>query len=151
MSFTLVPSADGTKADLQVSGVTVLTAYNDGRLIAVASPSVTDDSKRLVTTEHVRDVVPGIDQTWQNVTGSRAVSTNYYNTTGKPIYVSIQLAVSMNSSNAVFYVNGLQISQSGGGLGTSNSVYAFVGGVVPPGASYQLGAGGGSIIWNELR
>jgi len=43
----------------------------------------------------------GVGQTWQDVTGSRAQNTNYTNTTGKPIFVSIILVTDTRDVDAV--------------------------------------------------
>lgn len=80
----------------------------------------------------------GYGQTWQVVTGSRALSTTYYNTTGKPIYVLVD-----GLTGAVgFVVNG-NTGLSGGGQG----VYSFI---VPINNSYSVTAGGVA-RWSELR
>ena len=151
MSFTLVPSADGTKADLQVSGSTVLTAHSDGRLLAANSPSVTDDSKRLTTTELLRDLTLGVDQTWQNVSASRAASTTYYNTTGKPICLGIYV-IGNASSNALVTatINGVAMEI----LATVATAYTTATGfvVIPAGCSYSLAMTAvWSFKWFELR
>ena len=80
----------------------------------------------------------GYNQTWQVVTGSRSLSTTYYNTTGKPIYVLID-----GLTGAIgFVVNG-NTGLSGGGGGT----YSFI---VPINNSYSVTAGGVA-RWSELR
>lgn len=80
----------------------------------------------------------GYNQTWQVVTGSRALSTTYYNTTGKPIYVLIDgLAGAIG-----FVVNG-NTGLSGGGANN----YSFI---VPINNSYSATAS--SVArWSELR
>ena len=92
----------------------------------------------------------GYGQTWQSVTGSRVYNTTYYNTTGKPIFISVTLS-STTAATAQLNINGIvtagsSYSSSGGGI----SVW----GIIPPGASYfaYVNSGTGSIIaWNELR
>lgn len=87
----------------------------------------------------------GYGQTWQNVTSSRANATTYYNTTGKPILVSItqnvpglyQIALNINGYNFL----GMQIS--------SGSVN--VTGIVPVGQFYSVSAGATLTAWAELR
>jgi hypothetical protein len=49
----------------------------------------------------------GYGQTWQSVTGSRAAGTTYYNTTGKPIIVSFNIATSGSSAVGSFAVGGI--------------------------------------------
>jgi hypothetical protein len=84
----------------------------------------------------------GYGQTWQNLTGSRALSTTYYNTTGKPISVSI---VSSTSAGSTLTINGNAISQAT--YSGSNPNTAF--GIVPPGGTYSVTISIGS--WFELR
>lgn len=90
----------------------------------------------------------GYGQTWQNVTGSRAVATTYYNTTGKPISALVTLT---NSAGYIptFAVAGTTIL-SATMAGITKNTYGFV---IPPGASYTLTVSGtGSIdSWLELR
>lgn len=93
----------------------------------------------------------GIGQTWQDVTGSRALGTTYYNTTGRPIMVSISINSSANGG-AALTVGGTLVggtTQTSGGVGSAVCV------VVPPGASY-VGSfpNGGSVTltqWREMR
>jgi hypothetical protein len=88
----------------------------------------------------------GYGQNWQVVTGSRALGTTYYNTTGKPITVVTSF---QSSATFTMQVNGNSVSQIGAGVGTLASMT----GVVPPGMSYNVNtSGGGSInTWCELR
>lgn len=90
----------------------------------------------------------GYGQTWQNVTASRALSTTYYNTTGKPISVNAQNGGSATAASITATVNGVAISGgvyngSGGGCGMSFNV--------SPGASYSIAGAGGLSSWCELR
>ena len=80
----------------------------------------------------------GVNQTWQVVTGSRAVSTTYYNTTGKSIYVLVDGL----SGSVGFNVNGNTALSGGGG-----TTYSFI---VPDTNSYSLTANGFN-RWSELR
>lgn len=88
----------------------------------------------------------GYGQTWQSTSASlisRVSGTTYYNTTGKPITVTIQPA---NAINIVVVVGGLQITSSGIGSGSWPS-YTFI---VPVGASYSV-TNAGFQNWAELR
>ncbi len=89
----------------------------------------------------------GYGQTWQVVTGSRAFSTTYYNTTGKPILVSVQAALG-SSETTTFVVDGVTvcnyISNSAGGDNPSMQI------IVPSGSSY-LSTGVSLRTWSELR
>lgn len=82
----------------------------------------------------------GYGQTWQDVTGSRAQGTTYYNTTGKPILVSVYGTF---SSTPTITVGGVVAAQT-------NST-SQMSAIVPSGASYVLSAGGTLARWSELR
>jgi hypothetical protein len=89
----------------------------------------------------------GYGQTWQVVTGSRAYSTTYYNTTGKPILVSVQ-GNTGSVETTTFVVDGVTVcdylSNTPGGDNPSMQI------IVPSGSSYS--ATGVSLrTWSELR
>jgi hypothetical protein len=57
------------------------------------------------------EVVPiGVNQTWLNVTSSRALSTTYTNTTGKPIQLYI-VCTGGNSNGAAVTIGGVSPAQ----------------------------------------
>lgn len=97
----------------------------------------------------------GYGQTTQNVTASRAMGTTYYNTTGKPIYVSVN--VSGTVANSTVYlsitVNGVLQDQCGYIAGTPAANFGVAAhAIVPPGASYVVGSTQASLAsWTELR
>lgn len=82
----------------------------------------------------------GYGQTWQVITGSRAYSTTYYNTTGKPIMVLVT-----NSTN-------VGIGPTINGTSLSNLYYGSCLFIVPPGQSYSVSSASGTLFsWVELR
>ena len=85
----------------------------------------------------------GVGQTWQELTASRAAGTTYYNTTGKPIMVSIY-----ETSNAMqtITVNGVVVAR--GQYYTTSSVSGPLSTIVPPSASYVVS---NMANWAELR
>lgn len=90
----------------------------------------------------------GINQTWQDVTASRALNVDYTNTTGRPIMVSIRAE---HASAALLYlaVDGLSLEWQQAG-GTRNSVST----IVPPGSTYKAFAQFATVTiisWHELR
>jgi hypothetical protein len=90
----------------------------------------------------------GYGQTWQVVTGSRAYSTTYYNTTGKPILVSVQPSTG-SSETTTFIVNGVTVcNYLSNGTGGDNPSMQII---VPSGASYSVTGGGTLRTWSELR
>lgn len=86
----------------------------------------------------------GYGQTWQNVSGSRAVGTTYYNTTGKPIQVNLRLASSIGQTWTLT-VNGTTI-QTYSSTSTDGTIFA----IIPTSVSYVLTGGTIINIWNEL-
>jgi hypothetical protein len=92
----------------------------------------------------------GIAQTMQNLTGSRALSTTYTNSTGKPIFVSISITTSGTSaSTAKITVGGVDVP----GSSQANTAATGACAIVPPGATYVGGINGTGTLsfWNELR
>lgn len=91
----------------------------------------------------------GYGQTWQ--APSRAIGTTYYNTTGKPITVTI--VVSNNSTNQTVGLTVAGVSISFDQNSTANT---GAGGtlIIPPGASYVTYTSAGTLTltaWSELR
>ena len=87
----------------------------------------------------------GVNQTWQNVTASRAVSTTYYNTTGKPIMLNVYPSGSGNG-NLALTVDGLHVASANTG---TSGVLPTASAIVPSGSSYSVA--GPSTQWYELR
>lgn len=94
----------------------------------------------------------GYGQTWQNVIGSRLSGTTYYNTTGKPILVSVT-ASGGNSTTLNLVVGGVTVCLPNNANTNNTSGIGIVAtGVVPPGASYSATQTGSAITaWAELR
>jgi len=89
----------------------------------------------------------GVGQIWQDVTSQRQTNITYTNTTGKPIFVHIQID---NAYNAIFNftINGLNIRHD-------ENARAVMDYIVPAEASYKLapesGANHNVHNWYELR
>ena len=102
-------------------------------------------------------VIPiGVGQTWQNFTASRSSGTTYTNSTGRPIFVSIQLNCSASGlAYAYVNLNGTDIGYLGQGSGASpNTLYSsFCTIVVPNGVTYKATITGSASFgfWFELR
>jgi len=82
----------------------------------------------------------GYGQTWQDVSGSRASGTTYYNTTGRPIMVRTQSVTAAGSCQATV-----------GGVTDSNITLNTIVLIVPAGMSYSITLAGGVQVWMELR
>jgi len=89
-------------------------------------------------------------QSWQDLTGSRAVNTNYTNSTGGPIMVYARVG-NAGYQNIKITSDGLEVAQatstnSGGSTGCNA--------IIPNGAVYQVTVvSGGTTLhaWSELR
>jgi hypothetical protein len=81
-----------------------------------------------------------------DISPGRAYSTTYYNTTGRPIQVSVNFGGG-GSYSFSFSINGVVIAN----LGTNGG--ANITHVIPPGASYgnATASGGALLNWYELR
>ncbi len=89
----------------------------------------------------------GVNQTWQNVIGSRVRGTSYQNTTGRPIMVMV--SVDGGSPSAT-----LQVSVDNSTWVTIGDVGAFLAGfsaVIPNGHYYRATGGDALLAWAELR
>jgi len=76
----------------------------------------------------------GYGQTWQNVTGSRSTGVTYYNTTGKPIILSINYT--HNSGTLTITINGSVVPVVSGGSTSSPAHNIQI--MIPVGASYLI-------------
>jgi hypothetical protein len=88
----------------------------------------------------------GVGQTWQDVSGSRAHSTSYQNTTGKPIQVAITGA--SNQRNIEVSVNNSTWVTVGQTSGQNNQANCFI---VPSAHYYQVNGNTTFNFWAELR
>lgn len=92
----------------------------------------------------------GYGQTWQAFTPgtNRLIATTYYNTTGKPIVISI--SGSNYTTGGTLTINGITVATSA--LGSATGYTGTVTGIVPVGGSYNFTTGGGNpSTWSELR
>ena len=88
----------------------------------------------------------GYGQTWQNLTGSRSLSTTYYNTTGKPLGWNI--TADGGSPSISMTINGTERAFTY--IAASSNPFASL--IIQPGASYSAAISGGTLRnWQELR
>jgi hypothetical protein len=88
----------------------------------------------------------GYGQTWQDVSGSRAINTTYYNTTGKPIQLFVTSVY--GSGSGFIQVNGLIAALL---VGNNANPFSCANCIVPPGASYTTVNVTSFTNWTELR
>jgi len=94
----------------------------------------------------------GANQTWQDVTGSRALGVTYTNNTGKPIMVNVQAGSNVANASGVITVGGVVMTGQAQNLAGVALVMPSV--VVPDGATYAASLSAGTstgIKWVELR
>ena len=95
----------------------------------------------------------GVNQTWQDVSASRAVNVTYTNTTGKPIEVSISANNTVVASENKLTIDGSIIISSSSTGGANHIV--TIRAIIPNGSTYILNPIAGSIgaitNWAELR
>jgi hypothetical protein len=90
----------------------------------------------------------GYGQTWQTVTGSRALGTTYYNTTGKPISIHVNCTMGDATNTVSLTIAGIVLV---GNVG-NNTNKAYNTAIVPAGASYSAAAPLATLsTWIELR
>lgn len=82
----------------------------------------------------------GYGQTLQDVTGSRSLSTTYYNTTGRPIKVNFEAQSNVAASFTMsIYVNGAVTVRSNPYTNAAGQ-YCSISETIPPGSSYSFAA-----------
>jgi hypothetical protein len=101
-------------------------------------------------TESAAGMSLGIGQTWQDVSGSRAVSTTYTNSTGRPIQVAVGVSLNNTGTFTNLVVGGINASRV---QGTGSGLYTYeLRAIVPTGASYSVSGGLPTLsTWRELR
>ena len=87
----------------------------------------------------------GDGQTWQLFTGSRAINTNYTNSTGKPIMVAINFST---GTSGLILVDGVF---AGIGASTAGEATGGLNTIVPNGSVYRYVGGAAVLDWSELR
>ena len=96
----------------------------------------------------------GVSQTWVDVTASRALSTTYTNTTGRPMEVLVTLYAPAANANPILNLIISGVTRAIGGC-YGSTTYAFLSGIVPSGATYAVtstGTGGYTLNkWMELK
>ena len=95
----------------------------------------------------------GYGQTQQDLSGSRSVNTTYYNTTGKPISVTVGMHSTLSGS-AFINVTQNGVTETLWGAQTATGGIAGVTAIIPHGASYLVKMQAGTVTvddWIELR
>jgi hypothetical protein len=166
-SCTGLPLTTGVTGTLPVAnggtGVTSSTGSGDTVLSTsptLVTPALGTPSAVVLTnatgTANSLNAGIGVNQTWTDVTSSRAYGTTYTNSTGKPISVSVSgTSTGSGSFIHIVYVNSNEIAYQT--TYSANSGYRHnVFFIVPNSATYSItGAGGNNTtslyLWSELR
>jgi hypothetical protein len=132
-----------------ITASTATVATDDKVLLLDISDS---DLTKTVTASAVSGLLAvGENQSWTVVTGSRALATNYTNSTGKPIQVLITVATN-STSNVALLVGGVTLASTY--INTASGSASPISAIIPNGAVYRVNSTGGSpsiSIWAELR
>jgi|GEM_PF-2076910 len=118
---------------------------------AIDAAAVSSTYAKLVTRVEAMEARPralGDGQSWQDVIASRALNTNFTNTTGRTIAVLVGAVGGAVSSIGVS-VNGVQVSYGGYNSPTSAAPCSFV--LIPPGSVYSVTSYTALNKWMELR
>ena len=132
--------------DASGTGTLTLAAPNTNSDRTLTLP---ESAGTMATQEYVGLQALGVGQTWQSVTGSRALGTTYTNSTGRPILVNIVASRSNAAGTLGITVAGV----STGDLDIAQAVEGFVSAIVPSGATYLISGSTLTTInaWVELR
>ena len=144
--------ADGGTGASSLTGVVLGNGTSAMTAVAAGTSGNVLTSNGTTWTSATPSSVAGLGlngETWQNVGGSRAVSTTYTNGETYPIQIIVTL---VNTSGAWLYINGnLVIRQFYDvNTGAGQTGYSYVTAVIPAGSTYQV-TGGNLSTWYELR
>jgi hypothetical protein len=146
---TQVVNTSGTQTGLLGDQATATWETGTGTTESLVSPAKVAAS----ATEVVSDYALGVDQTWQDMTSSRAFNTTYQNTTGRPIYIGVTATVGGNSTMALLVSSNSNMSSSVS-IGSASDIDrpTNVSGIIPNNIYYKLSVASASgLIWAELR
>jgi len=144
-SGTALPVANGGTGLTTITANNVLLGNGTSALQNVAPGTSTNVLTSDGTTwSSSTNLAISVGQTWQDLTASRANNTTYYNTTGKPIMVSIAFSPQGGGS---ITVNGLGV---GYGASVTSASNGGCNALVPVGGSYSS-SNPGLLAWYELR
>lgn len=129
-------------------GITkVLNVLNSTDIASALSANMGKYLKDLIDTKLNTSIAFGVNQSWQNFTGSRIVGTTYTNTTGRTIFLSILKTDTQDTMN--IYVGSEIVATCNNNTSERRQPSSMIV-PVPSGSTYR--AVGGSIdYWKEYR
>lgn len=121
------------------------TALTTGQVVQTAGQSTTN----VMSQKAVSGQLFGIGQTWQNVTMERSSGTNYTNTSGRAIAISIYSKVG-ESQILELKVDGITVYKyANNNVSPAGSLSGVA--IVPPNSVYSVTSSTGIFSWLELR
>jgi hypothetical protein len=147
-------SGSVTLSSPAVSGTTTLTLPTTSGTVGIVSGDLGTPSALVGTnisgTANSLNAGIGVNQTWTDVTASRAIGTTYTNSTGKPIMVAISYTNTVGSTVQGLVIGGVTVYAAGSEVGNGSGFSLLV----PNGATYVTITNGGTmtkVTWYELR
>lgn len=133
-------------------GTYYLNYNNFSNTPALATVATTGSYNDLSDTPTVSTPI-GVGQTWQNVTSSRVLNTNYTNTTGRPIMISIYCSGQPNHCEWELVIDGVSLGHQGVISVASAAMRATMSAIVPAGSVYRANNILNATLtsWAELR
>jgi hypothetical protein len=147
-------SGSVTLSSPAVSGTTTLTLPTTSGTVGIVSGDLGTPSALVGTnisgTANSLNAGIGVNQTWQDVSASRAIGTTYTNSTGKPIMVAITYTNSAAATVQGLVIGGVVVYAAGSEVGNGSGFSLLV----PNGLTYVTTTNGGTmskVTWYELR
>jgi microcystin-dependent protein len=147
-------NVDGGQTGLTFSGGPITTSGTitmSGQLaITAINATGTPNSTTVLRGDGAWAVPPalGYGQTYQDVTSSRVNNTNYTNSTGKPIWVSVLTGGSPSGAQTNrLYCDGIIIAD----MNNDTNFQSLLTGIIPPGSVYKTVCAALISRWVELR
>ena len=146
---TQVVDTSGTPTGLLGDQATATWETGTGTVESLVSPAKVAAS----ATEVVGNYALGVDQTWQDMTSSRALNTTYQNTTGRPIFIAVSATVAGNATMSLLVSPNSDMSSSVTVDRTSDiDDPSGVQAIIPNNIYYKASVASASgLIWAELR
>ena len=146
---TQVVNTSGTQTGLLGDQATATWETGTGTTESLVSPAKVAAS----ATEVVGNYALGVDQTWQDMTSSRAFNTTYQNTTGRPIFIGLSATVAGGGTMSLLVSPNSDMSASVIADRASDINDPIgVSAIIPNNIYYKVTVGTASgLYWAELR